>query len=101
MPTPQEIKEKIEELRETYIQDDDYLMDALVENLDAIRQLLFAKTHDDLLWAHDQLVSKIKVDIQSENKLMDEALDALVALEGHAVRVAVDDYQFISHDTRY
>lgn len=101
MPTPNEIKEKIEELRDAYIQDDDYLMDAIIGALDEVRALVNARTHDDLLWAHDQLNNKIRANIQHEHKLLAEALDSLVSLEGHTVQTAVDNFKFVPHDTRY
>ncbi len=74
-----ELAEKMQELREVYINDDGYLYDALWECLGDIRAVINASSIDDKLAAVDELSEKINVSIRSESKLEQEAQDALDA----------------------
>lgn len=72
-----ELTEKMQELREVYINDNGYLYDALWECLNDIRAVINASSIDDKLAAVDALSEKINVSIRNESQLEQEAQNAL------------------------
>ena len=72
-----ELTEKMQELREVYINDDGYLYDALWECLNDIRAVINAGSIDDKLAAVDALSAKINASIRNESKLEAEAQEAI------------------------
>lgn len=72
-----ELTEKMQELREVYINDDVYLYDALWECLNDIRAVINAGSIDDKLAAVDALSAKINASIRNESKLEAEAQEAI------------------------
>ena len=72
-----ELTEKMQELREVYINDDGYLYDALWECLNDIRAVINACSIDDKLAAVDALSAKINASIRNESKLEAEAQEAI------------------------
>lgn len=72
-----ELTEKMQELREVYINDDGYLYDALWECLNDIRAVINASSIDDKLASVDALSAKINASIRNESKLEAEAQEAI------------------------
>ena len=72
-----DLTEKMQELREVYINDDGYLYDALWECLNDIRAVINAGSIDDKLAAVDALSAKINTSIRNESKLEAEAQEAI------------------------
>lgn len=72
-----ELKEKMQELRELYINDDGYLYDALWECLNDVRAVINANSIDDKLAAVDSLTANINASIRNESKLEQEAQEAI------------------------
>jgi len=73
----QEINEKAEELKAQYLADDDFFLDAIVDSASEIRAILNADCNDDRLAAIDALKAKINKSIYDEQKLIEEAIDAI------------------------
>ena len=71
------LNEKKAELLGEKIANDDYLDEALLECYAEIRALLSARTIDQKLAAHDDLVNKINKVIVSDEQLQKEAKDYL------------------------
>jgi len=71
------LREKKAELLAEKIADDDYLDEALLECYAEIRALLCARTIDQKLASHDDLVNKIEKIIVSDEQLEKEAKDYL------------------------
>lgn len=71
------LKEKKAELLVEKIANDDFLDEALLECFAEIRALLCARSIDQKLATHDDLVSKIEKVIISDDRLMAEAKDYL------------------------
>lgn len=72
-----EIEEKIDELRNKYLADDEYLIEALVLSLDQVRALRNAISIDDRLFAADMLMDAIAMNVMPRPKLRAEALEEL------------------------
>lgn len=72
-----ELTEKMQELREVYINDDGCLYDALWECLNDVRAVINASSLDDKLAAVYILTAKINASIRNESKLEQEAQEAI------------------------
>lgn len=72
-----ELEEKMQELREVYINDNGYLYDALWECLNYVRAVINASSIDDKLAAVDSLTAKINASIRNEDRLEQEAQEAI------------------------
>ena len=88
--TELDIQDKIDELRDRYINDDDYLIDAVVDCLPEIRVLIKARGIDDKLNAIDELVELINKQIKLEHLLREEAIE-LLANDEQETCSAMDD----------
>lgn len=72
-----EIEEKIDELRNKYLADDEYLIEALVLSLNEVRALSNATNMDDKLYAADMLTDAIAMNVMPIDQLRSEALEEL------------------------
>jgi len=72
-----EIEEKINDLRNKYLDDDEYLIEALVLSLDQVRALRNSTSIDDRLYAADMLMDAISMNVMPRAKLRTEALEEL------------------------
>ena len=72
-----EIEEKINDLRNKYLADDEYLIEALVLSLDQVRALRNSTSIDDRLYAADMLMDAISMNVMPRAKLRTEALEEL------------------------
>jgi len=85
-----DIKDKIDELRDSYINNDGDLVDALIDCLDEMRALRNARNQDDKLNAVDELIDALNNNIRAESKLRDEAIE-LLANDEQETCSAMDD----------
>lgn len=88
--TELDIQDKIDELRDKYINDDDYLIDALLGCLDKVRAVRNANNQDDRLNAVDELVDAINEKIVPQSHLREKAID-LLANDEQETCTAMDD----------
>lgn len=72
-----EIEEKIDQLRNKYLADIDYLTDAVVSSLREVVALRNATSIDDTLYAADMLRDAIANNVMPIDKLRTEALEEL------------------------
>ena len=100
-PKPQEVALRVSEFLDKSKQDDNVLIDALISNIALVRTLLASKNADDRHWYFDLLNTAITHSILEEHHLVTKATDELIAEVGYTVKKAEDDYEFITHKTRY
>lgn len=100
-PKPSEVIELVSELLDQFRADEDVWLDALIANKALAKALVDAKFDDDKNWFQMQLRSAINEYILSEHELVTKATNSLIAEAGTDVQVAVDDFEFNLHDTRY
>jgi hypothetical protein len=99
-PKQSEIDDKVQELLDNAIANDDYFVDAIIECLPHVRKVYkhnFFELSDNVF---DFIVAVDSYLIKSLG-LEDQARNMLIAQVGTVVRTDVDDYKFIPHDTRY
>ncbi len=99
-PNQVDIEAKAQELMEAYFADDDYLIDALISALPALRAVLDASPVDQADAIFD-LKQALEIYAKAQKDFMQDAEDALVAEQGYVKRVDVDQFEFVAHDRRY
>jgi hypothetical protein len=72
-----EIEEKIDELRNKYLANEEYKMDAVQLSLNELDDLLNAHIIDDIIYAADMLKIAIAVNVMPIDQLRAEALEEL------------------------
>jgi hypothetical protein len=99
-PKQSEIDDKVQELLDNAIADDDYFVNALIECLPQVRKVynndfveLTDTVYDFIVAVDGYLIKSLGLEEQARN--------ILIAEVGTVVRTDVDDYKFIPHDTRY
>jgi hypothetical protein len=98
-PEQHEIDDKVLELLDNAIADDDYFVNALIECLPQVRKV-YSSLSFEAVDARYDLEAAIDNYLIKNLGLEEQARNMLIAEVGAVVRTDVDDYKFIPHDTK-